>query len=96
MNYLLPISSNLEQVGDENSVAGIKPIEKPTPVPPENSGLLTDGLTESQPETLPSLLPKQHEPVNLEPPEWLPQAWQVMNLRLVRTNMLYLGKVHIQ
>ena len=46
-NYLLPISNNLEQVGDEDSVAGVEPIDKPTVVPPADSGLLTDGLTES-------------------------------------------------
>ena len=33
-NYLLPISNNLEQVEDENSVLGVEPIDKPTPMPP--------------------------------------------------------------
>ena len=46
-NYLLPISNNLEQVGDGDSVAGVEPIDKPTAVPPADSRLLTDGLTES-------------------------------------------------
>ena len=65
-NYLLHISNNLKWVGDEYSVAGAEPIDKPTPVPPTDSELLDDGLTESQPESLPSLLPNQHELVNLE------------------------------
>ena len=38
-NHLLPISNNLEQVGDENSVAGVESIEKPIPVPPADSEL---------------------------------------------------------
>ena len=66
-NYLLPISNNLEQVGDENSVAGVEPIDKPTPVLPADSVLPANKLTESQPESLASLLPKQHELVSLEP-----------------------------
>ena len=40
-NYLLPISNNLEQTGDE-------PIKHLSLVPPADSGLLADGLTESQ------------------------------------------------
>ena len=59
-NYLLPISNNLEQEGDE-------PIDKLTPVPAADSGLLADGLTESWPESLPGLPTKQHVLVNLEP-----------------------------
>ena len=46
-NYLLPISNNLEQVEDENSVAGVEPLDKPTPVPPADNGLLANELTES-------------------------------------------------
>ena len=46
-NYLLPISNSLEQVEDENSVGGVEPIDKPTPVPPADAGLLADGPTES-------------------------------------------------
>ena len=41
------MGNNLEQVGDENSVAGVEPIDKPTPDPPADSGLLADGPTES-------------------------------------------------
>ena len=48
-------------------MARIKPIDKPNPVPPADSGLLADGPTESQPESLASSLPKQHKLVNLEP-----------------------------
>ena len=48
-NYLLPISNNVEQAGDE-------PINKLTVVPPADSGLLADGPTESQPESLPGSL----------------------------------------
>ena len=66
-NYLLPISNNLEQVGDENSVAGVEPIDKPTPVPPADSGLPANRLTESHPESLPSIPPKQHKLGDLEP-----------------------------
>ena len=39
-NYLLPIGENLEKVGVES-------IEKPTPVPPADSGLPADRPTES-------------------------------------------------
>ena len=39
-NYLLPISNNLEQAGDE-------PIDQLTPVPPTDSGLPADRLTVS-------------------------------------------------
>ena len=46
-NYLLSISNNLEQAEDENSVDGVESINKPTPVPPADNGLLADGLTES-------------------------------------------------
>ena len=63
-NYLLLISNNLQQVGDEDSVAGFEPFDKPTSVPPADSGLLADRPSESQ--SLPSSLPKQHELVNLE------------------------------
>ena len=48
-------------------MAGVEPINKPTPVPPADSGLPANRLAECQPESLPSLLPKQYEPVNLEP-----------------------------
>ena len=65
-NYLLPISSNLGHVEDENSVVGVKTIEKPIPVPPADNGLPADGLTKSQPESLLNLLPEQHEPVDPE------------------------------
>ena len=66
-NYLLPISNNLQQVGDdENPVTEVEPIDRPTPVPPADSELLANGLTESQPESLPSSLPKQHKLVDLE------------------------------
>ena len=41
------MGDNLEQVGDVNSVAGVEPIDKPTPVPPADSGLLANSLTES-------------------------------------------------
>ena len=57
-NYLLPISDNLEQVEDENSVVGVEPIDKPTPVPPADNGLLTDRPTKHWLESLPSLPPK--------------------------------------
>ena len=63
-NYLLPISNNLWQTEDENSVVGVELSYKPTSVPPADSWLPADGLTESQPESLPNLLSKQHEPVN--------------------------------
>ena len=66
-SYLLPINNNLEQVGVENSVAGVEPIDKPTPVPPGDSRLPAGRPTESQPERLPSLPPEQHEPVDLDP-----------------------------
>ena len=66
-NYLLPISNNLEQVGDENSVAGVEPIDKPTPVPPVDSGLPANRLTKRWPENLPNLPPQQHKPFDLEP-----------------------------
>ena len=46
-NYLLPISNNLEHVGDENSVVGIEPIDKPIPMPHAESELPANGLTES-------------------------------------------------
>ena len=48
-NYLLPLSNSLEQVGDENSMAGVEPFDKPTPVPPTNgvTGLPADRPTES-------------------------------------------------
>ena len=65
-NYLLPISNNLEQVEEENSVVGVEPIDKPTPMPPADNGFPADGLTESELESLPNLPPKQHEPVNPE------------------------------
>ena len=65
-NYLLPISNNLDQEGDENSVVGVEPIDKPTPVQPADNGLPADGLTESQPENLLILLTKQHKAVDLE------------------------------
>ena len=45
-NYLLPIGNNLEQVGDENSVAGFEPFEKTTPVLPVDSALLANRLPE--------------------------------------------------
>ena len=66
-NYLLPISNNLEQVGDENSVAGVEPIDKPTPAQPADSGLPDNGPTESQMGSLPNSLPKQQVLVNPEP-----------------------------
>ena len=56
-NYLLPISNNLEKVEDENSVAGVGPIDKPTLMPHVDSGLPVDGLTESQLKSLPSSPP---------------------------------------
>ena len=46
-NYLLLFSNNLEQAEDENSVEGVEPINKPSPVPLADNGLLADGLTES-------------------------------------------------
>ena len=46
-------------------MAEVRPIDKPTQMPPVDSGLLGDGLTESQPKSLPSLPPKQQEPVDL-------------------------------
>ena len=58
-NYLLPISNHLEHVGAES-------IDKLTPVPPADSGLLADGLTESQLESLPVLQTKQLKLVNME------------------------------
>ena len=39
-NYLLPSSNNPEQAGDE-------PIDQLAPVPPADSGLLADKLTDS-------------------------------------------------
>ena len=40
-NYLLPISTNLEQAKDKNSVVGVQP----TPVPQAHSELLAGGPT---------------------------------------------------
>ena len=65
-HYLLPISNNLEQVEDENSVGKVEPIDKPTPVPPADAELPADWPTESQLESPPSLPPKQQELVNPE------------------------------
>ena len=48
-------------------MAGVKPIDKPAPVPPADSWLPANRLTESQLESLPSFLPKQHKLVDLEP-----------------------------
>ena len=64
--YLLPISKHLEQVEDENTVGGVEHIDKPTPVSPADTGLPADGPTKSHPESLPNLLPKQHELVDPE------------------------------
>ena len=47
-------------------MAEVKPIDNPTPVPPADSQLPDIGPTASQLESTPSLLPKQHELVNLE------------------------------
>ena len=58
-NYLLPISNNLEQAGDE-------PIDQLTLVPPADSGLLANGLAESLPESQPGLPTKQPDPVDLK------------------------------
>ena len=57
-NYLLPISNNLEQAGDE-------PIDQLTPVPSAESGLPADRPTERLPESQPGLHTKQADPVNL-------------------------------
>ena len=65
-NYLLSISNNLEQVGNENLVAEVEPTDKPTSVPPADNGLPADRLTESWPERLLSSPPNQHELVNQE------------------------------
>ena len=62
-NYLFPISNNIEQGAEENSV---EPIDKLTTVPSADSELPADGLTESQPESLPNPLPKQYKWVDLE------------------------------
>ena len=53
-NYLLLISNNLGQADDENSVGGVEPIDKPTPMPPADNELLADSLTKSQPESPPN------------------------------------------
>ena len=60
-NYLLPISINFGQEEDENVAGGVGPKDEPTPVPQVHSELLVNGSTESQLESLPNLLPKQHE-----------------------------------
>ena len=87
-NYLLPISNNLEQTGDE-------PINKLTPVPPADGGLSVDVLTGSWPESLPGSLTKQHL-LSLTWQDHPPQTWWVMTLRLVRTILLNLGRMHVQ
>ena len=56
-NYLLPISNNLGQVEDENSVVGVELIDKITPCHLQIMG---------GPESLPNSLPKKHKPVNTE------------------------------
>ena len=58
-NYLLPISNNLDQAGDEL-------IDQLAPVSPADSGLLADGLTESQPERPPGLPTKQSDLIDLK------------------------------
>ena len=47
INYLLPISNNLEQVECENPVEEVGPIDEPTAVPKADDALLADQLTES-------------------------------------------------
>ena len=54
-NYLLPIDDSLEQVG-------VQPVDKHTPVLTADSGLLANGLIESQPGSLANSPPKQHVP----------------------------------
>ena len=46
-NYLLSISNNVGQVEDENSVVRVGPLDKLTPVPPADNGLLAKRLTKS-------------------------------------------------
>ena len=46
-NYLLPISNNVGQAEDENSVVGVDPIDKPTSVSPADNGLPANGPTKS-------------------------------------------------
>ena len=65
-SHLLPISTNLEQVEDKNSVAGVELIGKPAQVPPIYGELPADRLTEGQLESLYNLPPKQCEPANPE------------------------------
>ena len=65
-NYPLPISNNLEQVGDENSVAGVGPKDEPTPTPQMPSESLANSLAKCQPESLPDSLPNQHKLVDPE------------------------------
>ena len=61
-NYLLPISSNLEQTGDE-------PIDQLTLEPSADGGLPANGLTERWLESPPGLLTKQSDPFKLKPTE---------------------------
>ena len=65
-NYLLPISNNLGQAENENSVEGVGPKDEPTPVTQTHSELPADGPAKGQLESLPNLPPKQYEPVHSE------------------------------
>ena len=56
----------MEQAECENPVEGVEPIDKPTPVPQADDALPANLLTESQPESVPNSVPKQHKMVNPE------------------------------
>ena len=65
-NYLLPISSNLEQAKWEDLVEGVGSIDEPTPAPQTDNALPADRVTESQPKSISNSVPEQHELVDLE------------------------------
>ena len=61
-NYLLPISSNLEQGECESSVGGNGHSGTPTWMPHESDALPVDCLTKGQPASVPNSPSEQHEP----------------------------------
>ena len=46
-SHLLPIGNSLGQAEDENPLVRVESIDKPTPMPPADNGLLANGPTES-------------------------------------------------
>ena len=62
--YLLSISINLKKEECENSVVGVGPSNKPTPVPHVEDALLVNHSTESEPEDIPNSPSKQQKLVD--------------------------------